>query len=530
MAVSEVSSSSTPLAEKAEDFQPKGGMFGFFLMIIGMFMAILDIQIVASSLPQIQAGISASADQITWVQTAYLVAEVVMIPLSGWLARVMSSQWLFAMSSASFTIMSIACAMAWDTPSMLIFRALQGFLGGAMIPTAFASVFKILPPERQVAGTVVAGLTATVAPAIGPTLGGYLTETVSWHWLFLVNIVPGAIVSILVPLFVRVDRPNWHLFRTIDFFSIALVAGFLGSLEFVLDEGARHDWFESGMIVFFALLSVTSGILLVWRSLSLEHPTIDLRVFANRNFTIGCILAFVMGMCLIGQTYIVPQFLSHIRGYNAMQIGHVMAVTGISMFLSAPLAGKLGTILDVRIILFSGFALVCLGLYFNSHMTTEVGYDQLLVPQIVRGVGLILNLVTITTVSLGTLPTDMVSAGSAQFNVFRNMGGAVGLALINTQWDGRYDRHYWWIMESLSNTNQRVTDQVTMLSSYLGQLSGINSDSDTAAIYTITRQIQQQASIMAWNDVFLMLAIAFLFAAPLTLFLAKPKKEAAGNE
>ena len=162
-------------------------------------------------------------------------------------------------------------------------------------------------------------------------------------------------------------------------------------------------------------------------------------------------------------------------------------------------------------------------------MTTEVGYDQLLVPQIVRGVGLILNLVTITTVSLGTLPTDMVSAGSAQFNVFRNMGGAVGLALINTQWDGRYDRHYWWIMESLSNTNQRVTDQVTMLSSYLSQLPGINSDSDTAAIYTITRQIQQQASIMAWNDVFLMLAIAFLFAAPLTLFLAKPKKEAAGK-
>ncbi|WP_119305935.1 MFS transporter [Cohaesibacter haloalkalitolerans] len=325
------------------------------------------------------------------------------------------------------------------------------------------------------------------------------------------------------PMIVRIDRPNWHLFKTIDFLSIVLVAGFLGSLEFVLDEGARKDWFESRLIVAFAFLSAASGILLVWRSLTPEHPTIELRVFANRNFTVGCILAFVLGMCLIGQTYIVPQFLSHIRGYNAMQIGHVMAVTGLAMFLSAPIVGKLETILDVRVIHFCGFALVCLGLYLNSHMTTEVGFNELLAPQITRGVGLILNLVTITTVSLGTLPRDMVSAGSAQFNVFRNMGGAVGLALINTQWDGRYDKHYWWMMERLTNTNQIFSDQVTMLSNYMAQLSGVNTDSEVAALYNITAQVQKQASIMAWNDVFLMLAVAFLFAAPFTLLLSKPK-------
>lgn len=501
----------------------KGAIFGFFLMVVGMFMAILDIQIVASSLPQIQAGISASIDQVTWVQTAYLVAEVVMIPLSGWLAKVMSTRWVFVMSSGGFTLMSVACAFAWDTSSMIVFRAIQGFIGGAMIPTVFAANYKLLPPSRQMVGTVIIGLTATVAPAAGPTLGGYITEHFSWHWLFLINIVPGFVVTALVPLFVDIDRPNWKLFGKIDIIGIILIAGFLGSLELVLDEGPRDDWFQSQVILGFTILSAVSAVLLIWRELVIEHPVLELHAFLNRNFTVGCILTFVIGTCLYGQSYILPQFLSRVRGYSSLQVGEVMAITGIAMFIGAPIAGQLGQRFDARKILTGGFILVALGLWLNTKMTTEVGFDQLLWPQIARGVGLVLCMVTITAVSLGTLRSEFVGGGSGLFNVFRNMGGALGLALINTGWDGRYDRHYWWLAESISSTDHAAADRIEQMTRMMSASPQINGDPKLAAMKQLAGQIMQQASIMAWNDVFFIMAVAFLLATPLILLLAKPE-------
>lgn len=507
----------------------KASVFGFFLMVVGMFMAILDIQIVASSLPEIQAGIAASADQVTWVQTSYLVAEVVMIPLSGWLARVMSTRWLFVASSGGFMLMSVACAFAWDTPSMIVFRAIQGFIGGAMIPTVFATNYKMFPPERQMIGTVVIGLTATVAPALGPTLGGYITNALDWRWLFLINVAPGLIVTFLVPVFINIDRPEWSLIRKIDILGIILIAGFLGSLELVLDEGPRDDWFESRLILGFAVLSAVSAVLLIWRELTIEHPVLELHAFRNRNFAVGCVLTFIIGTCLYGQSYILPQFLAHVRGYNSLQVGEIMAVTGTSMFLAAPLAGRLGRMFDGRKVLTVGFVLVTLGLWLNSRMTVEVGFDQLLWPQIARGVGLVLCLVTITAAALGTLPPMLVGGGSGLFNVFRNMGGALGLALINTQWDGRYDRHYWWLAESISTTNHMVADRVEQMRRLLSTLPQINGDPMLAAMAQLARQVAQQASIMAWNDVFLSMAAAFVCTTPLILLLAKPKAPGGGG-
>ncbi len=514
----------SPAAELAgDDFAPRGGTFGFFLMVCGMFMAILDIQIVAASLPEIQAGVSASIDEVTWVQTAYLIAEVVMIPLSGWLARVMSTRWLFAASSMGFTIMSFACAFAWDINSLIVFRALQGFLGGAMIPTVFAANFKLFPPERQMIGTVVIGLTATVAPSIGPTLGGWLTETLSWHWLFLANIVPGLLVTISVPLIVDIDRPNWKLVGRIDLLGIVLVAGFLGSLELVLDEGPREDWFSSRLILTFAIVSVVSAVLLFWRELTIAEPVLELRAFRNRNFTVGCILTFIVGMCLYGQSYILPQVLSRVRGYNALQIGQVMWVTGAAMFVTAPIAGRLSGAVDPRKLLVVGFGLVALGLWLNAQMTTEVGFRQLLLAQVVRGVGLILCIVPITQAALGTLPPDEVGGGSGLFNLFRNMGGALGLAMINTQWDGRYDRHYWWLAERLSDTDAEVRARLDGIAASVSDAGVLPADPQTLALHGLARQVAQQASILAWDDVFWLMAVAFVLATPLVFLLAKPK-------
>ncbi|KAA5605958.1 DHA2 family efflux MFS transporter permease subunit [Roseospira marina] len=513
---------SDPSQGPPDGFQPRGGIVGFFIMVLGMFMAILDIQIVASSLPEIQAGVSASVDEVTWVQTAYLVAEVVMIPLSGWLAQVMSSRWLFAASAAGFTLTSITCAFAWDINSLIVFRAAQGFIGGAMIPTVFAANYKLLPPNKRMLGTVVLGLTATVAPATGPTIGGWITEHFSWHWLFLANVLPGLFITVAVPLMVNIDRAKPGLLRHIDLIGIVLVAGFLGSLEFVLDEGPREDWFENRTILIFAIVSAVSGLLLIWREMVAEHPVIDFRVFANRNFAVGCILVFIVGICLYGQTFILPQVLSQIRGYNSLQIGHVMFVTGAAMFCTAPIAGRVSNTLDPRGPLLIGFALVATGLWLNAHMTAEVGFDQLLAPQIVRGVGLMLCIVPITATALGTMDQHLVSIGSGLFNVFRNMGGAVGLSLINTQWDSRYDLHYWRIAESMPAGRpetqaflQGVQDRMETFGPQIGH-------PDLASYAVATRTVAQQANVMAWNDVFFMLSMAFIVFAPLVLLQSKP--------
>ena len=501
----------------------KGGALGFFFMVLGMFMALLDIQIVASSLPEIQAGISASIDQVTWVQTAYLVAEVVMIPLSAWLARVMSTRWLFSASCAGFTLMSLSCAFAWDTTSMITFRALQGFIGGAMIPTVFAANFKLFPPERQMLGTVIIGLTATVAPALGPTLGGWLTETYTWHWLFLVNVVPGIIVTIVVPLLIDIDQPDWRLFAKIDLAGIVFIAGFLGSLEIVLDEGPRYDWFEAHWIAAFAAVSVVSGVLLFWREFTAENPVLELHAFRNRNFSVGCILAFVLGACLYGQSYMLPQILSRVRGYNALQIGQVMFVTGAAMFISAPAVGRISSKLDPRKVLAVGFMLVATGLWLNTSMNAQVAFWELLPPQIVRGVGLMLCIVPITAAALGTLPTELVGGGSGLFNVFRNMGGALGLSMINTLWNSRFHQHYWWMATTLRSSRVAVTDQLRAIGRHLADASGFAGDAHQAALQLLGHHVGVQADVMAWNDVFVLMALMFAGATPLVLLLSKPK-------
>ena len=235
-------------------------LLAFLCMVFGMFMAILDIQIVSASLAEIQAGISASADEISWVQTAYLIAEVIMIPLSGTLSRVLSTRWMFVISAAGFTLMSFMCATSTSIGEMIVWRALQGFIGGGMIPTVFASAYTVFPPSKRGAIVPLIGLVATLAPTIGPTVGGYLTDLFSWHWLFLVNIVPGIFVTITTYLLVDFDEPNLKLFKSFDWSGLAFMAGFLGCLEYVLEEGPTNDWLQDPAIFVCTVVCMTSAV------------------------------------------------------------------------------------------------------------------------------------------------------------------------------------------------------------------------------------------------------------------------------
>ena len=492
---------------------------GFLAMVFGMFMAILDIQIVSASLSEIQAGLSASGDEIPWVQTAYLIAEVVMIPLSGFLARALSTRVLFTASAIGFTLASLLCATATTIDQMIVYRAIQGFIGGGMIPSVFAVAFSLFPASKRNIVSPMIGLVATLAPTIGPTVGGYLSNAFSWHWLFLVNVVPGIIVAIAVFLLVDFDKPDRSLFRRFDFFGLGAMALFLGSMEYVLEEGPRYDWFDDTTIAVFGILCVLGGVLFFWRAFTAEQPIVEFRAFRDRNFAFGSAFSFIMGIGLYGLTYLYPVYLSQLRGYDALMIGETMFVTGVAMFLTAPLAGRLSQVMDPRVMMLVGFLGFALGTYIASGITADWDFYELLVPQILRGSSLMICMVPINNLALGTLPPDQLKNASGLYNLTRNLGGAVGLATINTVLNNRTDLHLQRLHESVAWGRAVAEDTLAGLTQ---QLSAQIPDGDLAAVKQLSRLVRQQAEVLAFADVFLVLTGLFAGMALLALFMRKP--------
>src|SRR6516225_7801466 len=279
-------------------------LLAFLAMVFGMFMAILDIQIVSASLTEIQAGLAASADEVPWVQTAYLIAEVVAIPLSGFLSRALGTRTLFALSAAGFTFASFMCGMTSSINEMIVWRAIQGFIGGGMIPTVFAAAFTVFPRSRQAIVTPIIGLIATLAPTVGPTVGGYLTDALSWHWLFFINIIPGMAVTAAALVLIDFDKPDYSLLDHFDWWGLIAMAGFLGALEYVLEEGPRNDWLQDDAIAYAAIGSALAAAAFFYRAFTADAPIVDLRAFGNRNFAIGSMFSFVLGIGLYGLTYL----------------------------------------------------------------------------------------------------------------------------------------------------------------------------------------------------------------------------------
>src|SRR5258708_6649037 len=292
-------------------------VFAFSSMCVGFFIALLDIQIVSASLRDIGGGLSAGADETAWVQTSYLIAEIVVIPLSGWLSRVMSTRWLFCVSAARFMAARMWGGWACVIYSIIVFRLLQGFLGGSMIPTVFTAAFFYFAGHQRVIAAAVIGALSSLAPTLGPTIGGWITDHYSWHWLFFINLIPGIFVSGAVPILVRVDKPNLHLLKNADYPRMVLIALFLGCLEYVLEEGPRWNWFGDDTIRTTACISAVAGVAFVWRSLTYSEPVVDLRALKNRNFALGCFFSFVTGIGIFATIYLTPLFLGRVRGFSA---------------------------------------------------------------------------------------------------------------------------------------------------------------------------------------------------------------------
>ncbi len=526
--------SAAPAAQPAEPVPPVAARavttrdwVGYFIMVLGMFMAILDIQIVSSSLNEIQAGLAASADEISWVQTSYLIAEVVMIPLSGFLSRTFSTRYIFTLSAAGFTISSLLCALSWDINSMIIFRAIQGFLGGAMIPTVFATSFTVFPPNRRAGLSVLTGLVATMAPTLGPTLGGWITDAMSWHWLFLINMAPGLLVTLGVWFLVDFDKPDWKLLKVMDFAGLILMALFLGCLEYVLEEGTRLDWLGDDSIRICATISLVAGLLFVWRTLSYAEPIVDLRAFADRNFLLGCIFSFVIGIGLYGSVYLIPLFLSRVRDYKPMQIGIIMFVAGVFQFMSAPVAGRLSRIFEPRLVLCFGLALFGGGVYLQHFLTADWGYWEFFLPQAVRGFALMFLFMPVNMAALGTLPQARMKNASGLYNLMRNLGGAIGLAGINYLMTERLNLHWARLVDRMTAANPNVTAYLDQIGRSMGTRLG--SSGDNAALKSLANLVMREAQVLTFADVSLIMAAIFIAAIALVPLLRVPKGVVTGE-
>jgi DHA2 family multidrug resistance protein len=501
-------------------------LIAFLSMVFGMFMAILDIQIVSASLTEIQAGLAASANEITWVQTAYLIAEVVMIPLSGYLSRAMGTRLLFTFSAGGFTVASLMCGLSTSINEMIAWRAIQGFIGGGMIPTVFATAYIIFPRSRMGLVTPLIGLVATLAPTIGPTIGGYLTNALSWHWLFFINIVPGIAVTAAAVLLIDFDQPDWFLFRNFDWIGLLSMAGFLAALEYVLEEGPRNDWFGDDTVLLMAWVSGLSAIAFMVRTVTARHPIVDLRAFGDRNFGLGSLFSFVLGIGLYGLTYLYPVYLGQVRGYDALMIGETMFVSGVFMFLTAPVAGRLSTTVDPRFMLIAGFLSFAAGTYWMTWLTKDWDFWELFWPQVFRGVGLMMAMIPINNIALGTLPPERVKNASGLFNLTRNLGGAVGLAALTTLLNDRTDLHLTRLHEVATWAWQPA---VEALNSMMQRFSDFGADAQLMAIKQFNMLAHRQGVVMAFADVFLALTVLFVGLAFFALVMKRPAQSVAGG-
>lgn len=497
---------------------------------LGAFMAVLNIQIVNASLADIQGAIGAGIDDGGWISTSYLIAEIVVIPLSGWLAQVFSIRIYLLTNAILFLLLSAACALAQDLPQMIVLRAVQGFTGGVLIPMAFTLIITLLPRAKQPVGLALFALSATFAPAIGPTIGGYLTENFGWQYIFYVNLAPGAIMVGML-WYALVAKPmKLSLLREGDWAGIITMAIGLSALQTVLEEGNKDDWLGSPFIVKLSVIAVVALTAFLIIELTVKKPLLNLRLLVRRNFGFGMLANFLLGIALYGSVFILPQYLSRIQGYNSEQIGMVLAWTGLPQLLLIPLVPRLMQKFDARIIIGIGFVLFAASNFMNIYMTNDYGADQLLWPNVVRAIGQALVMAPLSAVATAGIEAENAGSASGLFNMMRNLGGAVGIALLQTVLTKREQYHSNVLMQSVSVFEQATRTRLEQLTQYFINHGVLDrADASHRAYVAIGHIVQKQAYIFAFSDTFYLLGLALIVAFIASLLLKKPSHVSAGG-
>jgi DHA2 family multidrug resistance protein len=482
--------------------------------MIGSFMAILNIQITNASLLNIEGGIGTGVDNGSWISTSYLIGEIVVIPLTDYLSRVFSFRRYMLASAALFAAFSVACAFTHDLPSMIAMRGLQGFAGGVLIPMAFTLVLTKLPKPQQPIGLAVFALSVTFAPAIGPTIGGYLTENYGWQTIFFVNVLPTLVMVTALYLTLERQPMQLRLLKEGDWAGIFTMAVGLSALQTVLEEGNKDDWFSSPFILRLAIVAAVSLSLFVWIELTIEKPLIRLRLLTQRNFGFGVIAMTMVGFALFGSVYILPAYLGQAQGYNAEQIGGVLAWTGLPQLILIPLVPRLMQRFDTRYIAFTGLMIFAYSCFMNTAMSPDYAGDQLWIPNIVRAVGQAMVLTPLTSVMTGGIAPQDAAAASGISNMLRNLGGAIGTAVLATIITKREQFHSNIIGQSVTLGREEVRNRIAQMTDYfMGHGMPDPAAAHQQAIIALGKAVKRQALVMGFSDTFAVIGAVLVLAA-----------------
>ena len=478
--------------------------------MLGAFMAVLDIQITNSSLRDILGTLSATQEEGSWISTAYLCAEIVVIPMTALFARSFGVRNYMIGTTALFLVFSTLCGAAWNLESMIAFRMMQGFTGGALIPMAMTLVMTRLPSSKRAVGMAIFGLTATLAPAMGPTLGGYLSELYSWPSIFYINWVPGVLLIAGLAYGMDKEKANLKALVNADWLGIGLMAMGLACLTIFLEEGNSKDWFESSFIVAFASLSLVGILGWVAVSFTKPDPFVNLGLYGQRNFLVATVLSAVTGMGLYGSSFLLPLYLGQIAGYTPMQIGEVIAWVGLPQLLVMPFAAALSSKVDNRILCSFGLLLFGGSCLMNAFMDASTGYDQLMLTQVIRAIGQPFVMLTLSNFAMqGLAPKDMPSASSL-FNMTRNLGGSIGIALLATALTNREHFHSARLGEAVSSYAPATQGRLDALTQGFIANGMDPATAASQALAVVDRIVRRESYVMAYNDGFLIIGMVLL--------------------
>ncbi len=493
-------------------------------VMFGSFMAVMDISVVNVALPQMMGSFGASLSEITWVATAYSIAEILMVTMAAWWSTLLGRKRLYLGSFALFTAGSILCGTATSFTQMIIYRVIQGIGGGALIPVSQAILRESFPPEEQGTAMAVNGMGIVLAPAIGPVFGGYLTDHFGWPWIFYINVPISILGMLMVSVFVFDPGYLKRGVKRIDWGGICLLMVGMTVLQLVLERGEQEDWFESNFIVAGSILGAVSLIGLVFWELWVEEPIINLRLFRNVGLTVGSSIGFVFGIALFGTTFFLPTFTQRMLGYSAMDAGLVLLPRAIALFLMMPVAGALFKRIDSRVMILIGLVLVMYSSWLLGHATLDFGFWDLAPPMIVMGLGMPMIFVTMSTVALGTIPRPEMTQASGLYELTRRIGGNLAYALVATIVAHGTQAHRAELVEYVNPLNGNYTGYTAAATNALaGVPPGAASQ---AALQLVNNTVDTQATLLAYNDVALITGALFIFAIPLVFLLPKRKKPA----
>ncbi|HEY4283269.1 MAG TPA: DHA2 family efflux MFS transporter permease subunit [Chthoniobacterales bacterium] len=497
-----------------------------FGTMLGAFMAVLDIQITNSSLRDIAGGIAATPDEGSWISTAYLVGEIITIPLTAWFSEVFTVRLYLLVNVVLFLIFSALCGISTSLAEMILFRVGQGFTGGVFIPMSLTVIVNTMPKNLMPVGQAMFGMTATLAPAIGPALGGWLTDRFGWQWNFFVNFIPGAIMFLCI--FCAIDKKPMKLeqLRRGDWWGILCMAIGLGALIAMLEEGQRKDWFGSPFIRSCAILAAIFVPLFVVIELMRDRPFVNLRLLGSRNLGFTSIVAFGLGLALYGTIFLIPLYLGTVQGYSPLQIGKVLVWVGLPQFFIFPVLPLLMKRFDQRLLVCLGCLVFAASCFMNTRMSADTAGDQFMIANIVRAFGQPFTIVPVTGLAVATLASKDAASGSAIFNIFRNVGGSFGIAILSTLVTRREQFHDFRIGESITAYSPATQARVVAVQqNFISK--GFDPVNALRQAYAVLKSIvTREAFIMAFNDAFLVVAIGLIVAAAAIWFCRNPNGQA----